>query len=262
MRLLALIALLLATLAPRPAQASEIVGALSQNRVALTANFTGSEILIFGAIRHDPEDAQARVDGTPTPYDVVIVIEGPRQPIAIWRKDRRGGIWLNVDSVTMASVPSFYAVASTAPLAEIVTPETDAEFRISARQAIRAEQTIGEAPEAAVFAEALLRIRERAAQYLTLDRYVQLDRDILFRANVRLPANLTEGAYTTRMYLVHEGRVVHQFRTAIFVRKDGFERWIHQLAYDQPLIYGLLALAIALVAGWGASALFRVIRQA
>lgn len=259
MRALLLIALLLASL---PARASEIVGALSQNRVSLTANFSGSEILIFGAIRLNTEAAQARADGVPTPYDVVIVIEGPRQTIAIWRKDRRGGIWLNVDSVTMASVPSFYAVASTAPLTEIVTPETDAEFRISARQAIRVEQTIGAAPEAAVFAEALLRIRERAAQYLSLDRYVQLDRDILFRANVRLPANLTEGAYTTRMYLMHEGQVIHQFRTAIFVRKDGFERWIHQMAYDQPLIYGMMALAIALVAGWGASALFRLIRQA
>lgn len=261
MRVLALFFLALAAL---PAQASEIVGALSQNRVALTASFSGSEILIFGAIRRNAEElaaeAAAQAQGNDD-YNVIIVIEGPRQPVAVWRKDRRAGIWMNVDSVTMASVPSFYAVATTAPLNEIVSPETDAAFRISARQAIRAEQAGDGSAQAQLFSEALLRIRERSEQYLALDRFVHLDRDILFRANVRLPANLTEGAYTTRMYLVQGGQVVSQFRTAIFVRKDGLERWMHELAFSQPLLYGLLALGIALVAGWSASALFRLIRH-
>jgi uncharacterized protein (TIGR02186 family) len=89
---------------------------------------------------------------------------------------------------------------------------------------------------------------------------VSLDRNVLFRATVPLPANLSEGAYTTRMYLVRDGEVVHQYRNAIFVRKEGLERWLHQLAYDQPLLYGLLALFLALLAGWGASAAFRFVR--
>jgi len=255
-RVLAILLLVFALLpAAGPLRASEIVGALSQNRVSLTANFSGSEILIFGAIRHEGVAADA------APFDVIIVIEGPRQPVNIWRKARRMGIWMNVESVNMASVPSFYAVATTAPLTQILSAEEDARYRISAGQAIRVSQAMGAVEDRALFTSALLRIRERAEQYLTLERWVYLDRDILFRANVRLPANLTEGAYTTRMYLVRDGAVVNQFRTAIFVRKEGIERWLHQLAYDQPLLYGLLALALALVAGWGASAAFRYIRH-
>lgn len=258
MRILALVLTLLVAL---PASAAELVGALSQSRVSLTANFSGTEILIFGAIRRDPFEVLSDVTTQLQPFDVVIVIEGPRQTVAVWRKERRAGIWVNVDSVTMASVPSFYAVATTNPLHQIITPETDAEYRISPHQAIHREQMTGEVPDTPVFAEALLRLRERANQYISLDRFVHLDRDILFRASVQLPANLTEGAYTTRMYLVRDGAVVDQFRTAIFVRKEGFERWLHQMAYDQPFLYGLMALAVALVAGWGASALFRFIRQ-
>lgn len=250
-----LLVVLFVILSVLPARAGEIVGALSHNRVTLTANFSGSEILIFGAIRHDGSAEDA------APFDVIIVIEGPRQPVAIWRKDRRMGIWVNVEAVNMASVPSFYAVATTAPLPQILSAQEDAQYRISAPQAIRASQAVGDVADRDLFTAALLRIRERAEQYLALDRWVYLDRDILFRANVRLPANLTEGAYTTRMYLVRDGAVVNQFRTAIFVRKEGIERWLHQLAYDQPLAYGLLALALALVAGWGASAGFRYLRH-
>ncbi|MCC5969435.1 MAG: TIGR02186 family protein [Pararhodobacter sp.] len=255
-RILAFLFLILGLLpAAGPARAGEIVGGLSQNRVSLTANFSGSEILIFGAIRHDGAAEEA------APFDVIIVIEGPRQPVAIWRKDRRLGIWMNVESVSMASVPSFYAVATTGPLSQILEPAEDAQYRISAAHAIRATQAVGNVDDPVLFTSALLRIRERAEQYQALDRWVYLDRDILFRANVRLPANLTEGAYTTRMYLVREGAVVHQFRTAIFVRKEGIERWLHQLAYDQPFLYGLLALLIALTAGWGASEAFRYLRH-
>ncbi len=46
----------------------------------------------------------------------------------------------------------------------------------------------------------------------------------------------------------------------IGVRKVGLERWIYTLAHEQPLIYGLLSLAIAIAAGWSASAVFRYIR--
>ena len=239
-----------------PAQAAEIVGALSQNRVQLTMNFAGSEILIFGAVRRDAPRFEAE-----PPFDIIITIEGPSQPVVVWRKDRRMGIWVNVESVRMASVPSFYAVATTGPLAQILDPAEDALNRISPRYAIRAEQAAGDVLDPQEFTRALLRLRTEAEQFQMLERWVYLDRETLFRVSARLPANLTEGAYTVRMYLVRSGGVVHQYRNAIFVRKEGLERWLHTLAYDQPLGYGLLALLIALVAGWGASALFRYARS-
>lgn len=254
--------LLILTLIALPARGGEIVGALSQNRVSLTSTFAGSEILIFGAIRHDAP----RVPGDPrdsgaAPFDVVIAVEGPRQPVQIWRKARRFGIWVNTDMALMAAVPSFYAVASTGPLHQILTPEEDARLRISPGLAIRPDQVIGQMPDIATFPAALMRLRAQAGAIQQLDRWVQLDRDILFRTRVRLPANLTEGVYTTRMYLLREGRVIHDFRTAIFVRKDGLERWLSQMAFEQPWLYGLMALALALAAGWAASELARVFRR-
>jgi hypothetical protein len=45
------------------------------------------------------------------------------------------------------------------------------------------------------------------------------------------------------------------------VNKDGLERWIFNLAHEQPLLYGLLALFLAISAGWGASAGFGLLRR-
>ncbi len=235
-------------LQPRPGQGSEVVGALSQNRVALTANFSGTEILIFGAIRHD----RPRVEATPA-FDLIVVVEGPRLPVTVWRKARIFGIWVNRDAALLPAAPSFYAVATTAPLDQILDPDEDARFRISPAFAMRSDQLVTAVADPAPFVEAYLRLSARTEAFQTLERAVTIDRDILFRTRVRLPANLVEGAYMTRIFLVREGMVVDQFRTAVLVRKAGLERWLSELAYAQPWAYGLAAVALALFVGWLAS---------
>ncbi len=89
---------------------------------------------------------------------------------------------------------------------------------------------------------------------------MELTDDTLFRADVVLPANLTEGEYKVRLFLLRGGRVVAEQERLIGVRKEGLERFIFNLSREQPLIYGLLSLALAALAGWGASAAFRLFR--
>ena len=88
-----------------------------------------------------------------------------------------------------------------------------------------------------------------------------LDQETLFRGAIQLPANLTEGEYLTRIFLTREGRVVSQLETVIDVQKVGLERWLYTLSRQQPLVYGLMSLAIAIAAGWGASAAFQAMRR-
>jgi tellurite resistance protein len=71
---------------------------------------------------------------------------------------------------------------------------------------------------------------------------------------------LTEGDYITKIFLTRGGEVVSEFETSIDVRKVGLERILFRLSRDNPLAYGCLALAIAIAAGWLASAAFQFIR--
>ena len=89
---------------------------------------------------------------------------------------------------------------------------------------------------------------------------MDLEEETLFRTRIDLPANLVEGDYTTRIFLTRDGQVVDQFETTIFVRKTGIERWLFVMSQDHPFLYGLLALALAIAAGWMASAAFQARR--
>lgn len=232
----------------------QIVAGLSQNQVSITANFGGSEILIYGAVKREspaPDTGQ---------LEVIITVEGPAAPQIVRRKDRRYGIWVNAAQVRIDRAPSFYAVSSTGPLREILSNTEDLRYKISIPRAIRAVGIAAEADGAPQFLDALLRIRTAEGRYTQAETDVILNEDTLFRSDVELPANLTEGDYRVRLFLTRNGMVVDSLERSINVRKAGLERFFSRLAHEQPLLYGLMSLGIALVAGWGASAGFRLLR--
>lgn len=232
----------------------EIVAGLSQNRVSITADFDGTEILVYGAVKRDAPAP----DGA---MDVIVTVEGPSTPLTIRKKDRRAGIWINSEAVHIDAAPSFYAVASTAALDKILSDTEDLRYRITPARAIRAIGLTTEVGDPDSFVEALMRIRFAEDRFRMLPGTVQFVEDTLFRADVVLPANLTEGNYNIRIFLTRDGRVIDTQDRIVGVRKAGLERFLFSLAHQMPLVYGLLSLALAGLAGWGASAAFAVMRR-
>lgn len=247
------LALLLALTAPALAQET-IVSGLSQNRVSITADFDGSEILIYGAVKRDTPAPEGG------PLEVIITVEGPSTPVTVRRKDRVAGIWVNNAEVRVDSAPSFYAVATTGPLSHILSDTENLRHGITIERVIRAVGITAEAEQSGEFLLALRRVRTSEDRYRVLEGKVELTEDTLFRADIVLPANLTEGEYKVRLFLLRDKKVVALQERLIGVRKEGLERFIFNLAQEQPLIYGLLSLLLAAVAGWGASAAFRLVR--
>ena len=244
------LALLLVLLA-LPARGEEVVAALSQNRVSIDTNFDGSEILVFGAIRRE----------SPIPdgdLHVIVTIAGPSDRIVVRRKSRVLGIWVNTEQVLVDRAPAFYAVATSGPWEAVLSETEDLRHRVSIPRAIRAVGA--EVMDAPNFVDALIRLRLRGDLYQTNVETVEIAEATLFRTSVALPANLTEGNYTVRFFLTREGRVIDMREAVIFVQKVGLERFLFNLAHEAPLIYGLLSIAIAIAAGWGASAIFRYLR--
>lgn len=249
--LVALLLLALPVQAEAP-KAEEIVSGVSQSGVSITTNFDGTAILIYGAaIREAPPPEWPLLQ-------VIITVAGPDTRLVIRKKEHVAGIWLNRGAVKIASAPSFYAVATTGDIGDILTPEEDAQYHVSIPQTIDADGV--QVPDQGQYIAALQRIRADNGAYRLSQDSVLLLRQSLFRTDITLPANLVEGTYVVRIFLTRGGHVVDMQENRIDVRKAGVERALYKLAMEQPLIYGLLSLALAMVAGWGASELFKRVR--
>ncbi len=238
-----------------PALAEEIVLGLSKDQVSINTSFDGSEILVFGAVKRE----------TPIPdsprLQVIVTVSGPSEPVIVRRKEKRFGIWVNTDAVEVDRAPSFYAVSSSTLLGLSISETEDQRHRVSIPRAIRSVGAPMNITDSESFTDALIRIKSRSNQYQLNEGTVNVDEQTLFRTAIELPAALTEGDYATRIFLTRGGRVVSQYETSIYVRKVGMERWLFTLSRENAFIYGLMSLAIAIAAGWGASAVFSAFRR-
>ena len=245
---------LLILLNTAPIAAEEVVLGMSHDEVAITATFDGSEILVFGAIKRESKIS-------PVPLQVIVAVSGPSEPLLVRRKQRKFGIWVNTDTVEVDLAPSFYAVATSAPWDQVVTDTEDLRHKISINRAIRSVGAPMHIENAQSFSDAVMRIRKKSGLYQLRENTVAVDQQTLFRTSIEMPANLTEGNYKTRIFLTRNGQVLSHFETDIAVRKVGLERFLFTLSRENPLVYGLMSLAIAIFAGWSASAVFQFIRS-
>lgn len=229
--------------APPPAPKEELQADLSTRDVAIQSNFTGIEILIYGSI--DFSHTKAPDGGK---YDVIIVIRSPAQPIVARRKQRVAGIWVNTPGEVFPAVPGFYAALSTRPFRAIASDETLKELGVGF-----ANLDFGRAPsedaDEAQFRSAVIRLKKRQKLFQENDSGVTFIGRSLFRGGVAMPANVPTGRYTADVYLFRDGELISKSLSTLEVSKAGFERMVHTLAFQQPLIYGLLAVLVAVLAG-------------
>ena len=248
-RLFAALAALFATTASAD---EEIIAALSQNRVSITANFDGSEIFVYGAVKRDAPSLEGK------PLHAIVTVAGPMEPVLVRRKRNMFGIWVNLDAVEIDLAPSFYAVATSGgSLTDILAETEDLRHKISVERLIRSVGAPPSIMDSQEFTNALIRIRERIGLYSSAPVKIEFQEETLIGTHIALPANLLEGDYTVRLFLVRDGRIVDKEETGIFVRKVGLQRWIFALAHQQPLAYGALCVLLAVFAGWFASVAFR-----
>jgi uncharacterized protein (TIGR02186 family) len=250
---LRLAALLLLLAGPGVAGETVVTG-LSAAKIALTANFNGSELFVFGAVRRD-----APIPADAAPLDVIITVKGPPRSVTVRKKERRFGIWVNAESVRVRQAPSFYAIATTRPLDDVIDQTDQLRYQIGMDQAVR--RVGGSLEDSAPFTKALIRLREADGTFAQLDGAVSLAQDTLFQTRFDMPANLIEGDYAAQFFLVRGGKIISSADTMILVEKTGIERWLYNFSRQQPLAYGLLSVALALLAGWLAAAGFSLVRR-
>lgn len=230
-----------------------LVPEVSQHEVQVRQGFTGTELLLFGAIL-DPAGRRAAQD-----YDIVVVLKGPTVPVRVREKERVAGIWINADSTAFRSAPSFFAVASSAPVEKIVDERTAAIYEFGTRFIQLSPTGMIDVEQQQEFAAGLVDLRTRQGLYKEDMDGVQVSEQVLYQARIELPSNVQTGTYTAETFAITRGRVIASAIAEVEVRKVGFERLIEVFSQEQSLLYGLLAVFMSVGMGWVAGRLFAFI---
>jgi uncharacterized protein (TIGR02186 family) len=246
-------ALLLLGLAPiLMAQAGpRLVPDISARSIEIRYSFSGAQLLLFGAILYPGGRVPNR------PADVIVVLKGPVEPILMREKQKIAGIWMNADSNRFRAAPSFYAVASSAPVRQLVDERTAAIYELGL-QDLQLSPGGGALPEKERRFEAgLLDLRKRNGLYAENPRGVEISEGVLYRARISIPSQVPVGTYTAETFLVDDGKVIAAATKEIEIGKSGFERYVALAARRHGFLYGLAAVLLSLGLGWAAALAFR-----
>ena len=226
---------------------------ISTDEIAISSDFRGADLTIFGAIEgYDPSLlAQGK-------YDIVVALEGPKDNNTVRIKERVFGIWVNRRSMTFELVPESYSLSSTRDVEMIAEPATLNGVGVGI-QHIRLSPIgyVGDGTKLAEFRDAFRRLKESGGFYQRDPGGVQFISASLFKATVKLPANVPNGTHVVRAHLFRDGVFIAEKALPLRVMKTGLEQMISNAAYNNSLAYGALSVMLALLTGWLASIVFR-----
>lgn len=250
---LAVLAALVA--APAPAGAERLIASVSNHRVTITPNYTGEQLVLFGAIEKDAQTPPER-----TSYDIVVTVTGPRSVMVTRRKERTLGIWTNYDSRQFENVPQYIAVSSNRPFADIANPDTLRRLQIGLDNIILTQRVgpdFADVVPTDPFRAAFVRLRTEQHLYRELPGGVTFLTPTLFRTGIPLPPETPIGTYRVDIVVLSQGVLVARTETAFEVVKVGFEQFVVEAASHHGFLYGLVTVVMALITGWLASVVFR-----
>jgi uncharacterized protein (TIGR02186 family) len=225
---------------------------LSTDKVSITADFTGADLTIFGAL--DNADPKVARQGR---YDVIVVLEGPARPVVVRRKDRILGMWINTQSETFVNVPVSYSMATTRALQDITDPKSYKRLALGADN-MHLEPA---APDDPVlideFTDALRERKQATGQFTVRVGGVQFLSQNLFRATLALAPNVSVGTHRARAFLFRSGAFIKETSAQLEIVKSGFEQQVFDFSRAYSFFYGVLAVGVAILTGWGGSLVFR-----
>ncbi len=221
--------------------------ALAEDHVDITTGFNGTRVTLFGTTTGDGGD-------------VIVTLNGPERTVIVRKKERQmTGAWVNAENIEFRRVPSYYDYAST--VGEDVLLRYPALLEAGQigvdHLDFYSEDADQDAETVDVYRDALIR-RERAKGFFPLraGTIQSIDRNF-FKVSFSLPPGVPTGVYTVEAMLVKNGDILARDSRSLQVGQVGFNARVYLFATNHSLLYGIMAVMIAVISGWAAFTFLR-----
>jgi uncharacterized protein (TIGR02186 family) len=223
----------------------ELAVATSIEQVDVDIRYRGEEIQLFGEV-------QPRAD-------VLIQVITPLETVKVHKKGRvLGFLWMDVKQAEISNVPGAYQEISSTTL-DRLSPKIQESTQIDGNyRFVREMAQVNPADEDAQFlVDGYIKAKEKQKLYGHHEKAVGIIKGRLFRAEFQLPSRAPIGEYRLEIYTIKGDQLVGHGTATLRVEQIGMQQWITQMAKEHGGLYGLIAVAIALVAGFGVGLIFK-----
>jgi uncharacterized protein (TIGR02186 family) len=220
--------------------------ALADDAVTLSAS---PSPLLIGA---QYNGADLTVSGTiPAGSDVVIRFTGEPEELHLREKGKAFNLlWMNVGTVTFDNVPKVLLIETSRPFEEL-GPQSKTLQLDYLRKTVKI--TKAASSKKIDLIHELLLLKKEESLYSEKTGGIVLGADSgqtrTFTATLKLPSALAPGEYQIEAAAFLDGKHIGNGRIKLEARLDGFPQWLSKMAFENSLLYGILAVVIAIFSG-------------
>jgi uncharacterized protein (TIGR02186 family) len=197
-----------------------------------------------------------RISGTVAPGSkAIVVLRGPDTEEIFNKKGRIGPIWINSGKVHISGVPSLLLCYSSEPLSKLLRREEIDKHQLD-DAAIERQMTVRPREmDLPIIRTHFVRLKTRENVYRMISDGLKMgaadEAGVSYWVDFHWPRKAPPADYEVRVYECRGGVIVGKVGARLEVIKVGFPAAIAALATQHASLYGMLAVLIAVVAGFG-----------
>jgi uncharacterized protein (TIGR02186 family) len=227
-----------------------MITAETKQSIEIGTRFAGERIYFFGTVPDPGADV------------VVKLASSQDQPSKLMRKGKVVLFWMGVKQFEVQNMPHIYKIHSSRPLSDFVTPELSKRYKIGyevLKDAMEIKLLKGQpsADDKEVMFKGFLKMKEDENLYRVAENRIRITKGRLFEHYFTFPDKAKEGDYLVESYAIKEGKVIGTSTDVIEIRKVGFTAWLYRTAQNNGILYGVMAVCIALGAGLLVGSIFK-----
>ncbi len=228
-----------------PQLAKSMVSATAKNEpnlIAIGAMFNGTQLTVSGSVGIE--------------NNVVVLVSGKQEATTLKKKGKALGLlWMNLGDVHVKNVPSVYLLYSskTDMNSSAQDPNTLKKLGVGFEY-LKKEMEIEAPPsEIDMLANEFLKLKQNHGLYgfhpgeISFEQKNETEKS--FKAAVWIPPRIPFGEYQITILEINNGRIIDTARHALKVKEEGIPLMLSSLAFNHSLLYGFLAVLIAVAAG-------------
>lgn len=227
---------------------------------ALTAKVTPQDIPI-NLLYHG---ADVSIQGESDANDglIVMIRTEPTTAHMKYKGKAAGLFWMKMGDISFEHVPAAYLLYSSSDLANLL-PEDERIKEGIGFESIRANTKMessaaGMDPERWI--TEFIKFKKAEKLYMIQENSIirpqgAQGRD--YRVNIKWPYQAAPGVYEIKVLAVRDGHVVDRSETSLTVARSGIVEQLSNLAFNHAAVYGIIAIVVAMVAGFAVGLLFK-----
>ena len=232
---------------PAANPADRVALAVEPEEVGVDLFFDGATLHVRGAI--------------PAGHEGAILCAGKETALGLQRKGRVWGfLWMNTSEVVFDRVPSVYVLHTSAPLARLGPAGLLERLGVGFDSLEKRTGFQGPANDRRAVFDELVRLKKREELFSIAEGAAMLGRGVPglleMSTDIFLPARTPPGDYRIALFSFHGGEGAALAEKTVTVRQRGFAAFTSRAAHERGLLYGIVAVLVAIAAGMATGVVF------